>query len=405
VPWIETRTIEIGTRAKRSTIDHRFRRASCARPPRDSLGYDVSWVAGEDAMRHDSALALQAEILERDFRFRPTDEWLGEADAGIAALTAEVAPASRFMKAPSASKSRQDDIALGLRRTSGRADADDFELVVFGQSRSALQDPLVERIRRRARGEAAIEYIGRIKPQAWHMGRARPLRLGASVSDLHPPARPIAHAGTLGFFARDSVSGHEGFVSNNHVIAGSNRTPVGTPVVQPGVLDGGVAADRIATLTRFVPMLFGGAPNVVDAAFAQFDEPTPAIPARDLYDTGDALVLNAAGTASVVIGDHVVKVGRSTGVTYGEVVAVSVMNLNVAYGSRRARFDNQIQIESRNINAFSRPGDSGSLIVNSKGAAIGLLFAGGATGGTHGSGYTFANPIDAVLKLLDVTLI
>lgn len=64
-----------------------------------------------------------------------------------------------------------------------------------------------------------------------------------------------------------------------------------------------------------------------------------------------------------------------------------------------ARFVDQILIGG---GGFSAGGDSGSLIVlNAKGAnarqPVGLLFAGG-------SGFTVANPIDAVLDRFGVTI-
>lgn len=366
-------------------------------------------------MKHESVLALQADILQEEFDFQPADTVVEVAGlaSSVTAAAFSTFPAMALVKPPG-SRSRRvetDRIALGVgRRAAAKAGAKDgFELVVLVQTRAAMQSALIDRIADRAKKEVRVEFTGPIQAlgPAWHMTGNRPLRLGASAADLMPG---VVHTGTLGFFATDNTSvpaGATGIVSNNHVLAGNNRTPPGTPVTQPGPLDGGAAADRIATLTRFIPMTFGGTPNLVDAAFATLDRPAPALLAQEIHDTGGHLVLSKAPglTAPAGIGDEVHKIGRSTGLTYGEVFAVNVMNVSVAYGSKLVRFDNQIQLESRNRNRFSMPGDSGSLIVNSAGAAIGLLFAGGAQGGTHGSGFTFANPIDDVLNLLNVTLI
>jgi hypothetical protein len=54
---------------------------------------------------------------------------------------------------------------------------------------------------------------------------------------------------------------------------------------------------------------------------------------------------------------------------------------------------------------FSRGGDSGSLIVDQNNLATALLFAGGETGGSNGMGLSYANPIEAVLQALTITLI
>jgi hypothetical protein len=63
-------------------------------------------------------------------------------------------------------------------------------------------------------------------------------------------------------------------------------------------------------------------------------------------------------------------------------------------------FTGQIQIRGDNGEAFSKRGDSGSLVcgLHSDGAyhPIGLLFAG------NGSNYTWANPIQEVFAQLDI---
>ena len=92
------------------------------------------------------------------------------------------------------------------------------------------------------------------------------------------------------------------------------------------------------------------------------------------------------------IGLRVQKCGRTTGLTKGRIYAVNA-TVNVSYGSRVARFVNQIIITP---GSFSAGGDSGSLIVvDSSGSdgrkAVGLLFAGSPS-------ITIANPIGLVLS-------
>ena len=73
-------------------------------------------------------------------------------------------------------------------------------------------------------------------------------------------------ARTLG--ALVTADGVSYVLSNNHVLANENALPVGTSIFQPGLLDSGnVAADRIATLARFVPLEIDK-PNRVDCALA-----------------------------------------------------------------------------------------------------------------------------------------
>jgi hypothetical protein len=78
---------------------------------------------------------------------------------------------------------------------------------------------------------------------------------------------------------------------------------------------------------------------------------------------------------------------------------VDNLYVNMAFGAvgRRARFDRQISIVGVE-SAFSRNGDSGSLILTEANSPAALLFAGGP------GDVTFANPIDAVCDALDIDL-
>ncbi|WP_257230204.1 hypothetical protein [Bacillus paranthracis] len=65
-------------------------------------------------------------------------------------------------------------------------------------------------------------------------------------------------------------------LSNNHVLANSNNANIGDFILQPGPLDGGSdPTDRIATLSRFIPITFSpqvpleNQNNLVDAAIAE----------------------------------------------------------------------------------------------------------------------------------------
>lgn len=92
------------------------------------------------------------------------------------------------------------------------------------------------------------------------------------------------------------------------------------------------------------------------------------------------------------------KYGRTTGHTTGAVTGLNA-TVRVSYDNRAALFAGQIIIESNTGSAFSQGGDSGSLIVTGDDFSnpVGLLFAGNDT-------ITIANPIDAVLDALGVTI-
>lgn len=231
-----------------------------------------------------------------------------------------------------------------------------------------------------------------------HRAPHRPAPGGVSVGHV------AVTAGTLGSRAIGLTApwtNRHLILSNNHVLANSNAARVNDSIIQPGAADGGRhPADQIAVLARWVPIAFGGAPNVVDAAFgwAWHDR----IRGEQYYLSGGAPRYYRTGTVPLPasLGLLVGKSGRTTGLTQGRVTQIGV-SVNVNYGAGRvALFRNQIAIRSVNNNPFSAGGDSGSLIWHWAGGLrpVGLLFAGG--GGT-----TFANPIASVLSALNIRLL
>ena len=181
-------------------------------------------------------------------------------------------------------------------------------------------------------------------------------------------------------------------LSNNHVLANSNDAHTGDPIVQPGPFDGGTdPADRIATLSRFVPISFDPPVdrakhrNLVDAAIAEGEF-------HDL-DRGIYWIGHVQGwrrKAGVPVGMLVQKTGRTTNYTIGRITAISA-TVDVGYGGGRvARFRDQIVTTN-----MSAGGDSGSLVTTLDNVAVGLLFAGSSIA-------TIVNQIENVRSLLRV---
>ncbi len=84
--------------------------------------------------------------------------------------------------------------------------------------------------------------------------------------------------------------------------------------------------------------------------------------------------------------------------TKGEITGINA-TVNVRYSSGTARFVKQIEVVSIK-GPFLKPGDSGSLLVTDPGKKpVGLIFAGNRSGKI-----AIANPIDAVLDKLNVTI-
>ena len=235
-----------------------------------------------------------------------------------------------------------------------------------------------------------------------HRFRDRPAPCGISAGTGRPPAG--GSTGTLGALARGLQlprSGRLLVLSNNHVFADTNAAPLGTPLIQPGFVDGGLnPGDQIAILERVVPISFAaGASNVVDCATGwawpdrvRREQVRLVGGVRNYFRTGSVPV-------AAVLGLPVGKSGRTTQLTSGRVTAVGV-TIVVNYGpAGNARFVGQIAIRAPG-GLFSDRGDSGSLIWtwDARRAPVGLLFAGG--GGT-----TFANPISRVLAALQIALV
>jgi hypothetical protein len=189
-------------------------------------------------------------------------------------------------------------------------------------------------------------------------------------------------------------------LSNNHVLADQNRGSPGDPVLQPGPADSGSGPrSLIGVLDRFVPISFQRS-NVVDCAVASL------LPELEIYPGWtEALPGKLKGWLPVTdedVGRTVVKVGRTTGKTYGTIRQVEVDRLPIHMDEAVASFSDQMEVAAEG-GAFSKGGDSGSVIVDEEGYARGLLFAGGFDEDDE-IDLTYANAIGTVLKKLGVEL-
>jgi hypothetical protein len=272
-----------------------------------------------------------------------------------------------------------------------------FGLAVRATSADVLALPSVEDVLKRYGDEADVRVVGPVRA-ATGTGAAGS---GSRRSGLHPGAsvaHPDVTAGTLGAFVRDA-DGRVLLLSNNHVLADTDRAQVGDPVLSPGPADGGRPdLDRVATLTFFERLSAGR--NLLDLALAAVDDPA--------HVGGNQV---PEGTLSGVVeelldGVLVAKVGRTTGHTTGTVTAVELDGVSVDYGRGDVfTFDDCLEVEG-DLGAFSEGGDSGSVVYDRESlAAVGLLFAGSSAGGTNGAGLTFCNPVALALRTAQVALL
>ncbi len=288
-------------------------------------------------------------------------------------------------------------VATGIHR----GKKNDFKLAIRVQRRGFEDSPPIEAIRKKAKDEVDVRYIGPIVKRAgpWNRERERPLLIGSSIGHVD------VTAGTLGCFVRKpGTKTAVALLSNNHVLANENSAAIGDGVIQPGAYDGGRPRhDQVGRLLKYVPLRDSGA-NTVDAALASIDGSVD----------GDWSTLHEVGVLSGVVTDddlleveQVEKLGRTTGHTTGRITAFELDGVIVGYDRGQLRFDNQLEIEGAGNRAFSAGGDSGALIFTSGGVALacGLLFAGGDHGGSNGKGYTYANPIGTVMRRLKTKLV
>jgi hypothetical protein len=238
--------------------------------------------------------------------------------------------------------------------------------------------------------------------------QVRPIALGTSGGNIEDHSTLYCCSGTLGALVQDGA-GILHILSNNHVLARANHGIVGEDVSQPGMIDQNCNQNGIvADLSGFVPLQFrqgrNRPANYVDAAVAEV-RPGQVLTDGSILDIG----VPSANTVAASVGQSVQKSGRTTGHTTGTVSEIDV-SVDVGYSNdcggasnNVARFVNQIRITS---GSFSAGGDSGSLILesgtsdpaNGRPRPVGLLFAGSTSS-------TIANPIDAVLSGLGVSIV
>lgn len=240
-----------------------------------------------------------------------------------------------------------------------------------------------------------VDAVGDVSAQMF-TARLRPAPGGVSIGNCQR-----IMAGTLGCLV------HRGnllfILSNNHVIALVNTSPLNTGIPQPGRLDGGVCnADVIARLAQIVPINFAaGVCNFVDAAIART---SPGLVDRRILRPGGVRQPLVAPITQPALNMLVQKSGRTTQYTRGFVDMVNV-TVNVSYAPLGgvARFCRQFRVRNIAGGDFSRPGDSGSLVTTfPANRPVGLLFAGGASGSLS---VTFCNPIASVLGALGVQIV
>ncbi|MCK5548695.1 MAG: hypothetical protein KAI64_06745, partial [Thermoplasmata archaeon] len=267
-----------------------------------------------------------------------------------------------------------------------------------------------------------VVQVGKLTAFAFDKkARHRPCPMGTSGGHYQ------ITAGTNGELLRDKKAGKTCIGTNNHVGANSNDAQIGDPYLQPAPSDGGsVGNDKIGNLLRFIPLSFGDEPsscpfaalwsgisNAIARGMGSRTRLKPVIPLA-AYNVVDAAMIevDASDVTSEIVGIGVPKGVRQANLnmkvqksgrtschtTDGDITGVDATIGPVGYGyGKSAYFKDQIVITKQ---GFSSGGDSGSLVLDMDGYAVGKLFAGNSS-----EGITLANSIQHYLTLLDAELI
>jgi hypothetical protein len=247
-------------------------------------------------------------------------------------------------------------------------------------------------------------------------GRFRPAPGGVSIGHV------MITAGTLGCLVKKNNKNY--ILSNNHVLANSNDASPGDAILQPGPHDGGqLSNDKIAELSEFIPINFGGGSNGTPCPFANAAasvlnglativgsksrlQPIRPQAEDNLVDCAIAEPLNQndvkneilgygpiSGVAEGTLGMSIKKSGRTTGLTTGFIQQIDVTS-QVSYGTNKTA----VFVDQLMAGAMSAGGDSGSAVLSESNHIVGLLFAGSNTS-------TIINRIQNVFQLLNVDLV
>jgi hypothetical protein len=218
--------------------------------------------------------------------------------------------------------------------------------------------------------------------------------------------------GTIGCLVRKPGNSDMFILSNQHVFAHSNNARENDPIIAfPR------KSNWIEKIKSFLPFFSSeeykeiaflreyirpenSRTNLVDAAIAHIRHPSiieeysidkfgvfEGFHRKELFNERDDIYKLPLS-----------KRGMKTGLTQGTITGFNISQV-INYSGQPYEFVELLEIKSQGYRKFSKPGDSGSIIYDSSGYAVGLLLAGTPIG------VTYAIPISTVLETLDIELI
>jgi hypothetical protein len=230
----------------------------------------------------------------------------------------------------------------------------------------------------------------------------RPLEMGSCISRLNNYGY-----GTLGSFVRKKDSDDLFILSCTHVLSPYDGfDPHTIVIVQPGMSslqEHQVALLDTETFRPLVSTTRNNAHESMDASIAKvtcqitLDHINDQITHRGYYQEADLPELFQEAI--------VLKTGSTSNKTTGYISGFVGIDLPYKEGLS-CRYEGLITIKSEDESRiFSLPGDSGSLICDEDGRAIGLLIAGSSTSFPVNQRVTYALPIERVLNHLNISLL
>lgn len=160
-------------------------------------------------------------------------------------------------------------VAVGHKESEGTV-TDEVAVVVLVKEKMSLRAlSATDVIPRQLDGvRTDVIAVGELRAQQSPRLRFRPtIPGGVSIGHYR------VTAGTLGAVVRHRETGERLILSNNHVLANSNDAAINDGIIQPGMIDGGIAsADVIAQLAQFIPLRY------VEEAGQPIPTPNPGTP-------------------------------------------------------------------------------------------------------------------------------
>jgi hypothetical protein len=293
-------------------------------------------------------------------------------------------------------------------------DPDNLAVRIFVSDSSAVPQELTDAI---AAAGAPVVIIQRtFEPGgAVDSSMHRPVVGGVSVGAARFVATGDFPVGTLGAIGRTTGTDPSIVIglSNHHVLAHDANRAVGDNIIQPEPTPfGELPNDTIGTLLswEFPEIVYSG---IADAAICSVNVPVQG----DIADLGAV-----AGTAAPSIGMLVTKRGRTTGVTHGIVTTDDsdallgtyflpyphlppVNNPDTGVPTVRRQLTGQVQvmIDFPQSIVWSDSGDSGSVVLDTDNAIVGLHFAHGFASDGEPIAFGLMTPISVVVQALGLT--